>query len=213
MIDMNKFLRKSVARHKHLCPRQVLGVRMGILAAKNLEFELPQTKRRLLTMVETDGCFADGVEVTTGCTVGHRTLRVQDFGKVAAVFIDTKTKESFRIAPQWNVRQIADSYGAEGKNRWERQLLGYQRMPDSELFTMEWVELTMPIAKIISRPGVRVDCDACDEEIINERELIFDDQILCRTCAGYGYYIPAINHGELDLVYKKQYVLSLSKNG
>ncbi len=126
MTDLHEFLERSAVQHKHLCPRQVLGVRMGMAAAKRLGFDLPQAKKRLLTIIETDGCFADGIQVVTGCTVGHRTLRVQDFGKVAAVFIDTKTKESFRIAPKLGVRQIADSYGNKGQNRWERQLLGYQ---------------------------------------------------------------------------------------
>jgi formylmethanofuran dehydrogenase subunit E len=45
----------------------------------------------LLTILETDGCAADGVSAATGCWVGRRTLRVEDFGKVAATFVDTQT--------------------------------------------------------------------------------------------------------------------------
>jgi formylmethanofuran dehydrogenase subunit E len=199
MLTMQELLEKSSERHKHLCPRQVLGVRMGMMAAQFLKFELPQPKKRLLTIVETDGCFADGVEVATGCTVGHRTLRVQDFGKVAAVFIDTKTKEAFRIAPKLDVRKIADLFGAEGKNRWERQLLGYQRMPIDRLFSFEWVTLRVPVEEIVSRPGVRVNCDLCGEEIINQREVQFDSRILCQACAGYSYYLPVAIQIELNV--------------
>ena len=54
--------------------------------------ELPQTDKRLYTFVETDGCFADGVMVATGCSLGHRTLRLIDYGKVAATFVDTRER-------------------------------------------------------------------------------------------------------------------------
>ena len=35
-MDIQPFLELSAARHSHLCPRQVLGVRMGMLAGKLL---------------------------------------------------------------------------------------------------------------------------------------------------------------------------------
>lgn len=187
MLSMKRLLEKSAKRHKHLCPRQVLGVRMGMLAAEHLEFELPQTKKRLLTIVETDGCFADGVEVATGCSIGHRTLRLQDYGKVAAVFIDTMTNHAFRIAPKLNIRQVAEGYG-EGKSRWHRQLSGYQKIPIAKLCTVEWVEVNFSVKEMISRPGVRVNCAYCGEEIINEREVKVDGLVLCQPCAGFTYY-------------------------
>lgn len=189
MMDLQTLLNRSGERHKHLCPRQVLGVRMGMMASHFLAFELPQSSKRLLTIIETDGCFADGVEVATGCSVGHRTLQVQDFGKVAAVFVDIKLGEAFRIAPLPDVRKTADAFG-EGKSRWHRQLLGYQLMPLDILFSIEWVKLKIPIDEIVSRPGVRVNCDLCGEEIINEREVIMDGRNFCRPCSGYSYCTP-----------------------
>ena len=78
MIDLQAILQVSSARHKHLCPRQVLGARIALAGAAVLRLELPRTDKRLLVIVETDGCFADGVEVATACTVGHRTLRVEE---------------------------------------------------------------------------------------------------------------------------------------
>ena len=197
-MELQDLLNKSVERHKHLCPRQVLGVRMGMMAANYLEFTLPQSSKRLLTFIETDGCFADGVEVTTGCSVGHRTLRIHDFGKVAAVFVDTKSGEAFRIAPLLSVRKTADEFG-EGKSRWHRQMLGYQLMPLDKLFSIDWVQLNLPIKEIVSRPGVRVNCNSCGEEIINEREVIMDGSIQCRSCSGYSYFTPIAESIELYL--------------
>jgi len=181
-------LQQSAALHRHLCPRQVLGVRMGLYAAELLGLALPQSDKRLFTIVETDGCFADGVSVATGCTLGHRTLRLADYGKVAATFADTQTGQAIRIAPRSGIRQEALHYAPGARNKWQAQLEGYQRMPAAELFTVQTVVLTLSLEKLISRPGVRTACEQCGEEIINEREVIVEGRVLCQACAGQGYY-------------------------
>jgi len=112
MASLGQLLEASAALHRHLCPRQVLGARMGMLAAHELNLDLPQSGKRLLTIVETDGCFADGVSVATGCWIGRRTLRVEDFGKVAATFVDTQTGRAIRIAPRHDARTAARSFSA-----------------------------------------------------------------------------------------------------
>jgi formylmethanofuran dehydrogenase subunit E len=61
--------------------------------------------QRLLVILETDGCFADGVRVATGCSIGKRTLRIEDYGKVAATFVDILTGQTIRLALKPDVRQ------------------------------------------------------------------------------------------------------------
>jgi len=80
MPSFSELLEACAALHRHLCPRQVLGVRMGLFAGQLLDLPLPQphNSKRLLTIVETDGCAADGVAAATNCWVGRRTLRVED---------------------------------------------------------------------------------------------------------------------------------------
>lgn len=191
MIPLEVLLQRSAALHRHICPRQVLGVRMGLLAARLLHVDLPQEDKRILAIVESDGCFSDGVAVASNCWVGRRTMRVEDFGKTAVTFIDTKTEEAWRIAPHPNGRNRAAAYAPEAHNRWEAMLLGYQRMPDAELLTAQRVTLRTPVADLISRAGYRVECQRCGEEIINEREINVDGTVLCRACAGQSYYTPA----------------------
>lgn len=187
--NLTSLLEQSAALHHHLCPRQVLGVRMGMLAGKLLALELPQANKRLLTIVETDGCFTDGVSVATNCWVGRRTMRVEDFGKVAATFVDTRTETAVRLSPAPHARQLAPTYAPEAQNRWEGYLLGYQRVPDEELFICQQVQINVPVSQIISRAGARIICDQCGEEIINEREVMQGVTRICRACAGHGYYV------------------------
>jgi formylmethanofuran dehydrogenase subunit E len=192
MEKLHELLDYTATRHRHLCPRQVLGVRMGLLAGEILNLDLPQTDKRLLTIVETDGCASDGIAVATNCWVGRRTLRVEDYGKVAATFVDTLTGCTIRIVPCREARALARDYAPEARNNWEAQLLGYQRMPAHALLAVQSVKLKTPIDRIISRPGRKAMCDQCGEEIINEREVIQKGLVLCRACAGGAYYTLAV---------------------
>ena len=80
-IDLSILLKRSASEHSHLCPRQVLGVRMGLAGLAALGLKAPVTTKTALVIIETDGCFADGIRVATGATVGHRTLRVRRSGE------------------------------------------------------------------------------------------------------------------------------------
>ncbi len=188
MSIFEELLEQTAVLHKHLCPRQVLGVRMGLYAGELLGLELPQQRKRLLTIMETDGCGADGVAVATNCWVGRRTMRIEDYGKMAATFVDTRTETAVRIFPHPKCREMAPCYAPEAKNRWESYLLGYQRMTNETLFGFQMVRLKRPLPEIISRPGSRVNCDRCGEEIINQREIVRGDVTLCLPCAKGGYY-------------------------
>ena len=191
---LGDLLIESAERHKHLCPRQVLGARIGLFGLLSLGLIADYSQRfqnkhkRLLTIVETDGCGLDGIAVATDCHVGRRTLRVMDYGKVAATLIDTKTATAVRVTSHLNVRTTAVAYAPNARSRWHAYLSAYQIMPDEELLTAQPVQLTQSIAEILSRPGVRVNCGQCGEEIINEREVWVNGRCLCRSCAGDGYY-------------------------
>jgi formylmethanofuran dehydrogenase subunit E len=173
--------------HKHLCPRQVLGVRMGLYAGKLLRLDLPRDDKQLHVFVETDGCFVDGISVATGCSIGHRTLRLMDYGKVAATFVDTKTKQAIRIWPHSQSRPRALTYAPKAPNRWRAQLDAYQVMPESELLSSCDVELLASLEYLIGRPGIRANCLACGEEILNQREVIREGKVMCQSCADGGY--------------------------
>lgn len=191
MADSQELLTVSASRHKgHLCPRQVLGVRMGLFAAELFRLELPQKDKRLFTFIETDGCLVDGIAAATGCWVGSRTMRVMDYGKSAATFVDTETERTLRVIPHPQARVRAKDYAPAASDRWHAQLLGYQRMPTEELLLAQPVTLTVSLSAIISRHGLRVVCDRCGEDIINERQVYRNGKTLCRTCAGDAYYQP-----------------------
>jgi formylmethanofuran dehydrogenase subunit E len=189
MAELSQLLSQSAQMHSHLCPRQVLGARMGLYAGKILALDLPQTGKRLHTFVETDGCAADGISVATGCWLGRRTLHALDFGKIAATFVDSLTGQAVRIYPHPNCRQDARRYAPDARNTYQAQLEAYQVMPDEALLAAHTVKLTVSLEAIISRKSAHAVCQRCGEEIKNEREVYQDGEVLCRGCAGEAYYL------------------------
>lgn len=188
LLGLDELLAQTAALHNHLCPRQVLGVRMGMLAGTLLGLNLPQTDKRLYTFVETDGCFADGVSVAVNCWLGRRTMRLMDYGKVAATFVDTGTGYAIRIVPNPESRHLAAVCAPNERSRWHTMLQAYQIMPASDLLCWREVRLSVDMQALISRPGVRVNCALCGEEILNEREVEAGGQIICRACHYGAYY-------------------------
>lgn len=202
---LKQILTEASGRHNKLCPRVVLGARIGLAGAEAINLEVPRKDKDMLVFVETDGCFVSGVESATGCSVNHRTMRIVDYGKTAGTFINVGTGQAVRVAPQMGVRQQALAYAPEESSRYSAMLHGYQFMPVNDLLNIEEVKLTTSVSTIISRAGVRVQCDCCGEEIINEREIMRENLILCQSCAEPGYYqTPQVDHLLSDLVFSHQ---------
>ena len=187
-IPLHDLLKQSSARHDHLCPRQVLGVRMGLAGLAAIGLEAPIQHKAALVFTETDGCFADGIEVATGATVGHRTLRVKDLGKSAATFANIETGQAIHLAPRLDIRVRALDYAPGIQTKYYAQLKGYQIMPERELFNFQEVMLEPSLKYVLSRPGLRAKCACCGDEIINERQVLVEGETLCVTCSGGGYY-------------------------
>jgi formylmethanofuran dehydrogenase subunit E len=172
--------------HPRICPRQILGARIGQRAGELLDMALPRSDKRMLVIVETDGCFADGVSVASGCWFGRRTLRFVDFGKVAATFVDLRTCQAVRIWPGPRARMLAEEYVPHAPDRWHAQLEGYRVMPTAELLRSCQVTVKIPFPQLLD--AERVTCSACGEEIMNRRHVLRDDSVLCRACLGEAYY-------------------------
>ena len=188
--DLNRYREALLRLHAHVCPRQVLGLRMGIYGAELLNLPIPQTNKRMLAIVETNGCFADGVAVSTGCTLGHRTIYPVDYGKVAVTVVDSQTEQAIRIAPHPESRARALEVRPNERSRWHSYLAAYQILENEDLFVMQPVTLKLSLKKLISQAGYRVTCEICGEEILNEREVLRDGHVMCRACAGDAYYAP-----------------------
>jgi formylmethanofuran dehydrogenase subunit E len=183
-------LAEAIATHGHLCPGQVLGVRMALRGCLELGLDPDDRadRRRLIVYVETDRCAAEALESVTGCKLGKRTLKHMDYGKVAATLVDTQTGRAVRVVARDDARDKVKAYCNGDCETPLAQLTAYQKMPDDDLLIVQRVWVDIPPEDLPGRPLRRVKCEACGESVSDGREVIVNGRVLCRACSGTSYY-------------------------
>jgi formylmethanofuran dehydrogenase subunit E len=189
MKSLEEYLVLAEQNHGHMCPGQVLGVRMAMLGLRELGIDDPiRHRKRLLTYVEIDRCATDAVSLVTGCRLGKRSLKFVDYGKVAATFVDLETQRAVRVVARNDSRARAKQMFPELANESKQQLEAYKVMPDGDLFAVEAVQVKPKPEELPGRPRSRVVCGECGEGINDGRERVVNGRVLCRSCAGASYY-------------------------
>ena len=188
MKTLSEYLAEAEKNHGHMCPGQVLGVRMAMLGCHLIGIEEPKVGKRLIVFVEIDRCAADAINTVTGCRLGKRTLKYRDFGKLAATFLNTETDNAMRVVALESSRATARERFGHLPTKKEQQMEAYQTLPDEDLFSWQQVRVVLPDADRPGHPLSRVLCDACGEGINDRREVVADGKIFCRACAGERYY-------------------------
>jgi len=163
----------------------VLGIRMSLLALKELQLETLPPDRSLIAIVEIDRCLPDAVQLLTGCRLGNRTLKFKDYGKMAATFVDLEKNRAIRIAAKENAYQRLLASNPVDKEEALRS--GYQTLPDEDLFTCQWVRIALPVEERPGYRGPRVVCAQCGEGINFGREVTRGGRLLCGACTGQPY--------------------------
>lgn len=177
--------------HGHLCPGQILGVRMALLGCRLIGVNDPKgaDRKSLIVWVEIDRCMTDAVSAVTGVRLGKRSLKYLDYGKVAATFLNLSGNSAVRLLALEESRELADTLYAQVESRKERQMLAYRELEDERLFKIERVRVDLDEFDMPGRPRSRVTCARCLEGINDGRE-VFDGvgERVCRACAFGGYY-------------------------
>jgi formylmethanofuran dehydrogenase subunit E len=206
--SLDELLHEAEIAHGHLCSGQVLGVRMAMLALSRLGIDDPRRRhnsdgslnpdrKRLVTFVEIDRCSTDAIGVVTGCRIGKRALKLRDFGKMAATFIDLNAQldaNSYKglriVALESSKARSRELYPELDKNA--QQMKAYRELPDEDLFSTEWVRVPLPPSEFPGYKGERVACARCGEGVNFDRFVERDGERLCLACADTEslYYKP-----------------------
>ncbi len=190
-MDFEKLLEESVRVHGHLCPGQVLGVRMALYGLDLIGIKDPKgaDRKKLYLFVEIDRCATDALQSVTGCSLGKRTMRFVDYGKMAATFVNLATGRAVRVVAREEARERARDYCPEDtEDKYRCQLEAYRVMPDEELFYHQWVRVQIPPEDMPGRPLSRLLCETCGEYVQDRREVRKNGRVQCRACAEGGYY-------------------------
>jgi formylmethanofuran dehydrogenase subunit E len=183
MKPFEQLLASSAEAHGHLCPGQVVGVRMAMLGCRLIGLDEPTSHdqiKKLIVYVEMDRCAGDAVAHVTGAKLGRRSLKFVDYGIMAATFLNLETEKAYRVISTEEARDLAAHYAPE--------VVAYKRMPDSVLFRVQEVEVSLSEFDLPGPTRRKVSCDSCGQMVRDHREVVVDGSALCHPCAHGGYY-------------------------
>lgn len=203
MVDYT-LVKKAEEFHGHICPFLVLGLRASEIAMKRLGVKRASAEEtigeEILAIIECNNCFADGVQVATGCTLGNNSLIYLDVGKNAVtlvkrgewrgirVYVDSeKIREKYfnREARELFEKVVMRREGGREYNErlrkmWSEIGLLMANAPE-ELFEIEEVN----VAEIERAPIFEsVRCEICGELAMKTRVRTVNGKIICLSCLG-----------------------------
>ena len=199
--------------HGHICPGIALGIMASLtgLREMGLLHAVSNGMEDMLAIVETNACFADGVQFISGCTLGNNALIYRDFGKTAVTFALRSRPQAVRVrvtpayadiiaegAPDFfplMAKVVKDRLGsAEDETAFMRagrqaavHLLG---QPADSFLSTSVVEPRLPPYAPITETLV---CPACGEPFMSTKGVATAGRTLCRACAGHGH--PQVEGG------------------
>ena len=198
MNQSDELYKVGLALHGHKCPAMPLGLRAGLAAMERLGVA-HAADGQLTALVEIDEnhcstCYADGVQVATGCTFGKGNIKKLGYGKFAFTLVDNKTGRSVRVVTrpemvkrnqqsefiQFRRKGVPASQVAPELS--EPLIQAVLELPDDELFNIGPVVEGKPVAP----PPHAFDtiiCAECGEVAVERYARVKHGQIVCMPCA------------------------------
>nr|WP_320010531.1 FmdE family protein [uncultured Desulfobulbus sp.] len=189
-------LKEAVAFHGHLCLGQIIGVRLAMLGLQlvGIHDPLGDDRKKLIVFVEIGRCAADAIMTVTGSRVGRRSMKIIDYGKLAATFVNLETGVAFRIFSRDDAQKKALALYPLLSPQ-EAEMRAYQEMEDSDMFAYLPVRVPIKCEDMPGKPIRKVKCALCGEYVLDARDIDRYGRPLCRPCAsGEAYYV--IEHPE-----------------
>lgn len=88
-----------------------------------------------------DRCAADAVWSVTGCSLGHKTTKFRDCGKMAVTFVNLKTGRAVSVIAKEESCSKAKECFSDIDGKYLAQFETYEVMPDEELFEVMEMEV------------------------------------------------------------------------
>ena len=205
--DLEGLLRKAGELHGHFCPYVALGVRAGYTALKALGIERNLGMEEVVAIVESNNCFSDGIQMTTGCTFANNALIYHDLGKTA-VTVAKRDGEAIRVAVRadYSTRfdeRFPDAHALFQKivaNReestpeeqarlselWAETSYKQLGLAEEEIFTIERKQIDLPPYAPIFGSAV---CSVCGESVMETRARLHNGEPICIACAESERYV------------------------
>jgi formylmethanofuran dehydrogenase subunit E len=194
-------LQASFLVHGHICGGMPLGFRAGATALEALGTEREANMAHLV-FVETGtghaaGCFADGVQMATGCTFGKGLMERTEYGKWALSLVHRKTRRAVRVSVRPEVMKAAlQSPFVKMRHQGvaptevpldvSRPLVqGLMARAREDLFRVS-DPFEYPLSRVAPACFDAVICASCGELVAENKIRMKEGRPMCLPCTGYG---------------------------
>ncbi|MEF8879221.1 MAG: formylmethanofuran dehydrogenase subunit E family protein [Candidatus Thermoplasmatota archaeon] len=111
---MDETLQRIEKFHGHLGPYVVIGYRMGEIACQKTNSDPFKKEVEIFTGIQPPiSCIIDGIQLSSGCTLGKGNIKVKNENKPSATFKDKNTDKQINIILKKNIQQKIDTQVTE----------------------------------------------------------------------------------------------------
>ncbi|CAO0824338.1 formylmethanofuran dehydrogenase subunit E [Desulfarculales bacterium] len=188
---VDQLVAASSRAHGHLCPGQVIGVRMAILGLGLLGYSCslgwPEIKN-VMGIVEIERCLADAVATVSGLRFGRGSLKLINQGLLAVTFLDLPSDRAVRLLSRDQARDLAVAYAHNLPSPQAAQVAAYRMMSDDELFQVQWVKVNLTPHELPGTRPPKAACQGCGVLVRSAQIHRRQGRDLCAVCAGQAYF-------------------------
>lgn len=198
MIEPKAFLSAGQLLHGHKCPAMPLGLRAGAAALDALGVPRSMDGQLEAILELGDGhcshCFADGVQMITGCTFGKGNIRKLGQGKFGLTLVDRASGRRVRVVPRAEAQAASRQtpffleYRMKGvpasqvpPEVVEPLIEKVMNAPLEQILKVGAVEPGPPIPRAPEQFGAFV-CESCGETVMEAYGRLHGERRLCIPC-------------------------------
>jgi len=198
--DLSGLLYLTGLIHGHHCIGSAMGVIAAHYAMKAMDIKENTGMEHIIAVVETNNCFADGVQLVTGCSFGNNSMVYRDFGKTAFSLVKRngegirlctkpdlgdllkdKRPEAINFVNIINNREATPEEEAKVMQLNKEHCYSVLSIPAEKIFNVEKVKLSLPEYSRILGSNI---CPVCGEKYMETKAVSKDGKLLCGRCGG-----------------------------
>ena len=197
MMDPREYLEAGQLLHGHKCPAMPLGLRAGAAAMNALGVERAKDGQLIALLELGEGhcahCFADGVQMITGCTFGKGNIQQLGYGKFGLTLVEKATGRAVRVVPRAEV-QGATKQTPFFKNYREKGIPASE-VPEDVVQPLIDQVMSVPDEALLKISDVfehqleprhesfaSFVCDRCGDMVVEKYGRVFGDRHVCIPC-------------------------------
>jgi formylmethanofuran dehydrogenase subunit E len=198
MVQSKDYYDAGLAFHGHKCPAMPLGLRTGEAAMNALGVSRAKDGELVAILELGDNhcatCFADGVQMITGCTFGKGNIKKIEKGKWGLTLIDKKSGKAVRVVPLASAMLVSKQ--SDFMQKYRSKGIPASEVPEEVVAPLIHNVMNAPESALIKVGPVMpyelkekkssyngFVCEECGEMTVMEYGRIKGDKKVCIDCA------------------------------